>query len=133
MRHKAFVLPAGGILVLVFGFLMFGNLNSNLVYYLEPTEASERMSELGTERFRLGGQVVEGSLLEVDGAVHFALTDGATSVQVVHDGAPPELFREGIGAIVEGAWTDEVFHSDNLLVKHDENYSAPRGEAAGGS
>lgn len=128
MKHKAFVLPAAGILVLVFGFLMFGNLNSNLVYYLEPTEAVDRMDEMGDERFRLGGQVVEGSLDEIGGEVHFSLTDGTTIVPVVHDGAPPQLFREGIGAIVEGSWTDEAFHSDNLLVKHDENYSVPHDE-----
>ena len=126
MRYRAFVLPAAGLLVVLIGFLLWGNLNSNLVYYLEPTEAIEQRADTAAgERFRLGGQVVAGTLVEADDSATFELSDGTSSVRVRHDGVPPQLFREGIGAIVEGSWDGDVFHSDALIVKHDENYEAP--------
>ena len=28
--------------------------------------------------------------------------------------------------VVEGAWDDDVFTSDTMLVKHDENYAPPQ-------
>ena len=126
MRYRAFVVPAGGLLVVLVGFLLWGNLNSNLVYYVEPTEAIEQRAEVGQdERFRLGGQVVAGTLVDDGTTAMFELSDGTSSVLVQHNGIPPQLFREGIGAIVEGTWSGDVFHSDALIVKHDETYEAP--------
>jgi len=126
MRYKAFVLPAAGLLVVLVGFVLWGNLNSNLVYYLEPTEAIDQRAEMGPDdRFRLGGQVVAGTLVEDGETAVFELSDGASTVLVHHDGLPPQLFREGIGAIVEGSWDGQVFHSDALIVKHDATYEAP--------
>jgi len=38
------------------------------------------------------------------------------------------MFREGIGAVVEGRLgADGVFHSDKVMVKHDNEYKAPEG------
>jgi cytochrome c-type biogenesis protein CcmE len=126
MRYRAFVLPAAGLLVVLIGFVLWGNLNSNLVYYVEPTEAIEQRAEIGPdERFRLGGRVVAGSLVDDGETATFELSDGTSTVLVEHNGIPPQLFREGIGAIVEGSWNGDVFHSDALIVKHDETYEAP--------
>jgi cytochrome c-type biogenesis protein CcmE len=37
------------------------------------------------------------------------------------------MFTEGIGAVVEGVWgPDSVFRSHNLMVKHSNEYRAPR-------
>jgi cytochrome c-type biogenesis protein CcmE len=72
--------------------------------------------------------VQEGTLIETDAGVEFTVFDGAHEVHIVHVGAPPELFREGVGAIVEGSWDGEVFRSDELVVKHDEQYQAPEDE-----
>ena len=46
---------------------------------------------------------------------------------MVHSGAPQELFSEGIGVVVEGTWDGTVFHSDTMLVKHDEQYRTDEG------
>jgi cytochrome c-type biogenesis protein CcmE len=123
MRYKWFVLPAIGIIVLVLGFMMFGDLGENLIYYLTPAEAVDQQADFPDgERFRLGGLVTEGTVENTGGGVTFVVTDGDRSVTVVHTGAPPQLFRENIGVVVEGAWAGDRFESDTLIINHDEEY-----------
>ncbi len=123
MPYKSFVLPAIGVVVIVLGFLLFGGLGENLVYYLTPDEAvAQRADFPDGERFRLGGLVVEGSVQEIVDGVSFEVTDGNASVDVAHTGVPPQLFQEGIGVVVEGSWSGDRFVSDTLIVKHDEEY-----------
>ncbi len=118
-----FVVPALiGVVVLV---LLGVNLTSSLVYFNTPTELSGQ--EPGNARLRLGGQVVEGSVTETTAGVNFDVTDGRTAVAVVHTGSPQQLFREGIGVVVEGTWDGAAFHSDTMLVKHDETYRTDDG------
>ena len=125
MRYRLFVIPAAGVIVLLGGFLFFG-LNDNLVYYQTPSEAVQQRAEFPDgDRFRLGGQVAEGSLAETADGVSFIMSDGAVSIEVEHRGTPPQLFQEGIVAIVEGAWQGDRFESDTLIVKHDEEYRVP--------
>jgi len=48
------------------------------------------------------------------------------NVEVVSTGLPPQMFTEGIGAVLEGVWTpDGVFHCHNLMIKHSNEYKAP--------
>ena len=38
----------------------------------------------------------------------------------------PSLFKSGTGVVLEGTYgTDGAFHSDNMLVKHGEQYRPP--------
>ena len=123
MRYKWFVLPAIGIIVLVLGLMMFGGLGENLIYYLTPAEAVDQQADFPDgERFRLGGQVTEGTVETTGDGVRFVVTDGDRSVNVIHTGAPPQLFRENIGVVVEGAWAGDHFESDTLIINHDEEY-----------
>lgn len=134
MRARAFVVPGIGLAAVLAGTLTFGNLNDNLVYYLTPGEAvSARAAASDAERFRLGGLVEAGSVVPTAEGVRFTVTgdsDGG-AVQVEHTGAPNQLFQEGIGVVVEGRWRDDVFVSDTMIVKHDEEYRAPAAEADG--
>lgn len=130
MRYRLLVLPAAGIAAVLVGVLLFGNLNHNLVYYLTPSEALAKRAQFPDgRRFRLGGQVVQGSLAPLADGVRFTITDGHQSVVVVHHGTPPQLFQQGasqgIGVVVEGAWAGGRFVSDTMLVKHDETYRPP--------
>ena len=74
------------------------------------------------ERFRLGGLVVNGSIQQTANGVQFELTDGQTTIEVDNEGAPPQLFRAGTGAVAEGAWYGDLFVSDVLNV--NEEYKA---------
>lgn len=122
-RYWKFVVPAA-LLVAVLVVLLV-SLNSNLVYFKTPTElATESASE---QRQRLGGQVVPGSVTSTTDGIDFDVTDGRTLVHVAHFGAPPQLFQEGIGVVVEGLWNGDTFSSDTMLVKHDEQYRSEEG------
>ena len=131
MTHRRFVLPALALLSGVIAYLVWANLTDNLVYYLTPSEAVEHRADYPPgERFRLGGLVEENGIEETEDGVRFIVGDGATSITVVHSGAPPQLFRDGIGVIVEGTWEGDRFRSDVLLIHHDEQYRSPDNEGA---
>jgi cytochrome c-type biogenesis protein CcmE len=71
--------------------------------------------------------VVPGTVVQHPGTVDFEVGDGQTVVLVHHQGAPAQLFREGIGIVVEGSWRDGAFHSDTMLIRHDEQYRTEDG------
>ena len=118
-RYWRFVVPAAALLGVTV-FLLF-QLSSNLVFFNTPTELVES-PPAADARLRLGGQVATGTVISQDGGVRFSVTDGRRSVVVEHRGAPQQLFEEGRGVVVEGTYDGSVFHSDSMLVKHDEQY-----------
>jgi cytochrome c-type biogenesis protein CcmE len=125
MAHRWFIIPAIVVILIAVAFFAFANLNENLVYYLTPTEAVQQRADFPDgRRFRLGGLVVAGTIQTTDSGVTFEVTDGETTIDVDNEGTPPQLFKDGAGAVVEGAWEGDTFVSDVLIVKHDENYNA---------
>lgn len=125
-RYRLFLIAAGGLLVVVIGFLV-ANLGDNLVYYRTPSEVASDPTAVEEGRFRLGGQVVAGTIVPVGERITFSLGDGTSVVEVSHTGVPQQLFREGIGVVVEGTWDGAVFHSDEMIIKHDEQYRTEDG------
>jgi len=116
------------------GVLAFGNLGDNLVYYWNPAELKAAGDKARGATIRLGG-VVQKDSVRFDNQsteLEFTVEDGDTSVVVEARGMPPQMFREGIGVIVEGTLRDDgVFESSELLVKHSNEYQAPEdGEVA---
>ncbi len=110
----------------VLGYLAFGSVSQNLVYYWTPSELVAAGNKAQEATVRLGGMVEAGSVVAEGGGTTFAVTDGTQSVRVRTEQIPPQMFREGIGVVVEGTMGgDGVFVSKRLMVKHDENYRAP--------
>jgi cytochrome c-type biogenesis protein CcmE len=125
-RYRLFLIAAGGLLAVLVGFLVF-NLRDNLVYYRVPSEIVDDPTAVSSGRFRLGGQVVAGTIV-LDGEItRFEITDGSAVVSVAHTGVPQQLFREGIGVVVEGTWDGTTFTSDSMIIKHDEQYRTEDG------
>lgn len=120
---------AGAVAIVgIFAWLMFGGLEKNVVFFLTPQELLAKGSEGVGVPVRLGGQVKPGSMTwdakSLD--LRFTVTDGAREVQVHSTGAPPQMFRDGMGVIVEGSYGEGgVFEATNLMVKHSEEYRAP--------
>lgn len=125
-RYRAFLIPTLGLLAILIGFLVF-NIRDNLVYYRVPDEVIADTTISESDRFRLGGQVVPGSISSDESTVTFSVTDGKQTIVVVHQGAPQQLFQEGIGVVVEGTWNGAIFSSDSMIIKHDEQYRTENG------
>ena len=126
-----------GILVIaaVFAYLLYGGLDTNIVYFLTPKELLAKGTGGLDVPVRLGGQVKPGSVKWDDAALdlRFTITDGTSDIAVRSTGAPPQMFRDGMGGVVEGRYhTDGVFNGSNLIVKHSNEYRPPKpGEAPG--
>lgn len=125
----------GALVVLLAGALLawavVGNLGNNIVYYWSPTELVAKGDAAQGATVRLGGLVVPGSfdLSKCTPGCAFRITDGKTEVAVETEGLPPQMFRAGIGVVVEGRLDGQVFHTDRVMIKHDNQYKAPTDEA----
>ena len=75
------------------------------------------------EVFRIGGLVVEGSLIRGDGeTIRFSVTDGGAIVPATYTGVLPDLFEENQGMVGTGRYINGVFEATEILAKHDETY-----------
>jgi len=111
-----------------FAYLVYGGIGENLVYFLTPTELMERGERAYDAPVRLGGQVAPGTIeWDADALdLRFELTDGTKTLTVHSKGAPPQMFRDGIGVVVEGRlMRSGVFESTNVMVKHSNEYRPP--------
>jgi cytochrome c-type biogenesis protein CcmE len=115
---------AGIAIMLALGFLVVRGLGDATVYFRTADEAVAQKASLGDRRIRVEGDVVAGSVHEVNGTVEFTITSKGVEVPVVHHGDPPELFKPGIPVVIEGRFQGDVFDSDRILVKHSETYVA---------
>lgn len=131
---KSWIIGGAAVLVAVFAWLLFGGLEKNVVFFLTPKELLAKGRDGVGVPVRLGGQVKPGSMTwdakTLD--LRFTVTDGAKEIPVHSTGAPPQMFRDGMGVIVEGRVGQAgVFQATNLMVKHSNEYRAPKpGEEA---
>ncbi len=112
----------------IFLWLMLGGMRRNLVYYWGPTQVEQAGPKAVGATIRLGGMVAPDSIERGKGAsaVEFDVEDGTSTVHVVSQGVPPQLFRSGIGVVVEGTMTPQgVFAGKRLMVSHSNEYRAP--------
>ncbi len=124
---RRLVLIAVGIAVLAFLAVSIGGIGKNLVYYWGPSQLRAAGPKAVGANIRLGGLVVQGSLVRHSGsALEFDVVDTGAKVHVKSTGVPPQMFREGIGVVVEGTFTrDGYFEGQRLLVSHGNEYRAP--------
>lgn len=116
------------IICAALGYLIFGNFGKNLVYFFTPSEVAAFTEDHYHKKLRVAGLVVKKSV-KVDPQtknIFFELTDGVTVIPVTFEGIPPDLFKEGQGAVVEGFWdSDKRLHSQMIMAKHSEDYMPP--------
>ena len=112
--------------------LVLNAFSSNMVFFYSPSQV--RADEVPQQRyFRIGGLVEADSLRREPQTltVFFNVTDQAHAVPVRYTGLLPDLFQEGKGVVAQGRLqSDGVFHADQVLAKHDENYMPPEAAAA---
>jgi cytochrome c-type biogenesis protein CcmE len=113
------------VCVVAIGALLIVGLSRNVVYFRTVSEAVDTRPADGTDRLRLAGAVVPGTVHSTDGEVTFDLTDGLATVTVRHHGDPPELFEDGAPVVSEGHWAGSEFISDRIMIKHGSEYAPP--------
>jgi cytochrome c-type biogenesis protein CcmE len=127
-RHKRLALIGVGLCGLgLAAALVLNAFQSNLVFFFSPTQVAAREAPV-QKTFRVGGLVEKGSLRREDDGVtvRFVVTDLEHTVPVVYQGILPDLFKEGKGVVAQGRLgEDGVFHANEVLAKHDENYMPP--------
>ena len=125
-RHKRITFIVAGLAGLgVAAYLVASAFRNNLVFFFSPTQVAAKEAPVG-RTFRIGGLVQEGTLKRDGLKAEFIVTDTAASIPVVYNGILPDLFKEGRGCVAQGKISaDGVFHADQVLAKHDENYMPP--------
>ncbi len=116
------------LLVLLFstsgiGLILY-SLNTNLDYFFTPTEL-KNINIPEDKRIKIGGMVLENSVVREQSKVIFTVTDYKNYIEVVYEGIVPDLFKEGSGVVALGFMQNETFYAQEVLAKHDENYMPP--------
>ena len=108
MKKNLFLIFVG-ISIVIFASIRIAS--NNTIYYYTTTEANY-LSSTSDERIKLGGFVVSNSVKKGElGATEFLITDGNVTMKISFDGFIPD-----------------IFYSDDMLVKHDNEYISEDGE-----
>lgn len=124
---KNLLLVLFGISLIVFASIRIAS--NNTIYYYTTSEAIENITAISSERIKLGGFVVSESVSKGSiNETNFEITDGNKTIKIVFDGFIPELFQDEMGVILDGYFENNIFYSDDMLVKHDNEYVSEDGE-----
>ena len=107
--------------------LLATNLSQSTTYFKTADEAVDERAALGDRRFRVEGLVTE-PVETVGDDVRFAIMSAGVCVNVRHSGSPPELFKPGIPVVLEGRWQGDVYESDEIMVRHSNEYKEKNSE-----
>ena len=124
-NHRWFLLPA--ILgIAVASFFLVRAAGDASVYYLYASEAVAAREDFSdSQRFRIAGTVVPGTLSAGQGESTFDISDGMATVTIRLVSLPPPLFQEDVEVLLEGAWVGDIFEADEALIRHEAEYQAP--------
>jgi cytochrome c-type biogenesis protein CcmE len=120
-KRRIQLIVIGFILMAVATVLIGYGAKEGIEFFRSPSQVVENTPP-ATETFRIGGLVVEGSLIKEGNIARFEVTDGGATVPVAFTGILPDLFSEGTGMIGTGKLVNGTFEAREILAKHDENY-----------
>jgi len=114
----------GGALILVtVGYLMATGIKETGVYYLTPTELSQKIQSdrsIYDVGIKIGAKVVKGSVTRdvASQTITFRVTDGAATYPIIYRGLAPDTFTDEAEVVVEGRLQrDGTFKATTLLAK----------------
>ena len=121
----ALLLAAGGL-----SYIAWGGIEKNIVYFWDVKTLLTMGKQAEGASVRLGGLVQKGSIVWDHNTLELTFrmgmeAEGGDSVIVKSRGAPPQMFREGIGAVVEGTYAGAMFDAQRVIVKHSNEYRPP--------
>ena len=125
--NKNFIFIFLGIILISFATVRIAS--NNTIFYYTTSEAAENVNLSDSERLKLGGFVVNETISKTSTEeTRFKVTDGNLAIVIIFDGYIPELFQEEMGVILDGYFKNEIFYSDDMLVKHDNEYISEDGQ-----
>jgi cytochrome c-type biogenesis protein CcmE len=133
VKGRSKFIAGAAVIAAALVYLIYAGVTQSAVYFVTPSELTSK--PVVGKAYRLGGMVAPGSLKWEPRSLDlsFTLSDGKATVPVRHRGAPPDLFGEARGAVVEGSWTaDGYFKSTLIMAKHSEEYKAPHDQTSAG-
>jgi cytochrome c-type biogenesis protein CcmE len=128
MKPRTKFIIGAAMILATSGYLMASSMNATGVYYLTPTELSDKLAADPTFHgvgVKLGARVVTGSIKREAGGREYAfvVTDGAKTYPVVYRGIAPDTFTDGVDVVVEGRMgQDGTFRATTLLAKCASRY-----------
>src|SRR2546429_2312360 len=95
----------GLVIAAALAYMIYAGVTQSAVYFVTPSELGG--GPVAGQAYRLGGVVERGSVPwePRTPSLTFALPAGKATLPARHKGAPPDLFGEGPGAVVEGSWS----------------------------
>ncbi|MDR2831379.1 MAG: cytochrome c maturation protein CcmE [Rickettsiales bacterium] len=121
-KHKRLLIASGIFFFLNCAvFFILTTLKENISFFYTVSEAIVLPNN--QKPIRIGGMIVENSVIRNESEVVFQMTDFNQSVVVKYQGILPPMFSEGSGIVVQGKMTNsDTFLADTVFAKHDENY-----------
>jgi len=130
-QNKRLITMAVVALAVVSGaYLLLGALGDNKQLFVNPSDVVASTYVQGENKIKIGGLVVEGSVVKADGlntsfsVINFDNPDpNVPALKVTYTDVLPDLFAENSGVVMTGKLgADGTFIASNVLAKHDENY-----------
>ncbi len=126
-KQKRLIFVAGIFLISIISLIfILKNFQNNIVFFFSPSEIDKiRSSHVSV---RVGGMIKKDSIKKIDAlTTEFIITDYNNELTINYRGILPDLFREEQGVVAKGKINiaENKFYSNELLVKHDENYMPP--------
>ena len=126
--NKNFIFILLGVSLIIYSSIQIAS--NNTIFYFTTSEAFENNDLSESERLKLGGFVVGDSISKTSNAeTRFTITDGNKDVIIIFDGFIPDLFQEEMCVILDGYFQNQIFYSDDMLVKHDNEYISEDGQS----
>ncbi|MCY3986262.1 MAG: cytochrome c maturation protein CcmE [Candidatus Dadabacteria bacterium] len=117
------------VIVSLVSWLVFAGVKDSMVYYITVDELLEDIPDIYGQKIRVSGTVVHGSIKnEIDDLLRFTIADGQGEIHVEYDGIIPDIFTDGVEAVVEGKfYAGNIFEADLLLAKCPTKYESEEG------
>lgn len=105
--------------------LAAGGIQETKTYYKTISEVTAMGNRATEGRYKVGGDVAQGSISRVGKEVHFVLTQEKLKLPVVYTGTEPlpDTFRDGAQALADGRMgANGVFHANKIQAKCASKY-----------
>ena len=93
-------------------------------YYATPEEFAQELDPEG-RRWRVGGRVVDGTIVEANGRpVSWTIVgDEGETMRIEYDGVVPDLFTPRAFVVVEGVAVGEgVLEATSVIIRHEPEF-----------